>query len=331
LEGGYIVFLCDEVRNNGDITASGGRILMGAGNQVALYFAKNSLIGYAISQETANAIVENAGNIKAAGGTVSLVANGVDDLTKSAVVNNTGIIEAKTLRNISGKIELLADSRRGRVNLGGTLDASATNGAGGAIHTSAARVSTDDGAVVTTHASHGQTGLWTISTASGRVGSSANDIHTETLSKNLSSSNIAVSTRANGEADSGNISIDNAILSTGQNRLTLEAEKNVLINAPVSVGTGGLMIRTDLNGTGNGVLAFGQAGKVDSSSNAAIDIYTNVKSYKNNALYDNFIASPYRLWMLVNDINHLQKINENLSGNYALGRDIDATETVLWN
>ena len=35
--------------------------------------------------------------------------------------------------------------------------------------------------------------------------------------------------------------------------------------------------------------------------------------------------------MLVNNVNQLQAMNTNLSGNYALGRDIDATATTTWN
>ena len=330
-EGGYIVFLADEVKNNGNMNAPGGRVLMGAGNQIAIYFAKNSLIGYALDRETANALVENTGNIRAAGGTISLVVKGVDDLSKNAVVNNTGVIEAKTLRNVKGKIELLADSQRGIVKLNGTLDASAPEGPGGTIHASAARVSVSDTAVITTHASNGKTGLLTIRTASGRIGNEPDDIHTETLRKNLSSTNIIVSVHANSQAESGHLVINDAILSNGQNKLVLEADRNVLINAPVNVGAGGLKIRTDANGTSNGMLIFGPSGKLNARNNADIDIYTNVESFKNNTIYENFITSPYRLWMLVNNVNQLQKINENLSGNYALGRDIDAKETASWN
>lgn len=330
-EGGYIVFLSDEVKNNGDMNASGGRVLMGAGDQVAIYFAKNSLISYAINRETANALVENAGNIRAAGGTISLVANGIDGLSRNAVVNNTGIIEAKTLRNVKGKIELFADSQSGVVNLNGTLDASASDGPGGTIHASAAHVSTSADAVFTTQASNGKTGLLTIRTANGQIGDNPENIHTDTLSRNLSTTNITVSVHANSQAESGNLVINDAILSNGQNKLFLEAEKNVLINAPLAIGTGGLKIRTDVNGTSSGVLSFGQAGKLNAANNADIDIYTNVESFKNNNIYENFITSPYRLWMLVNNVNQLQKINENLSGNYAIGRDIDAKETALWN
>ncbi len=330
-EGGYIVFLSNEVKNSGNLSASGGRVLMGAGDQAAVYFAKNSLIGYAINRETANALVENSGNINAAGGTISLVANGVDDLSKNAVVNNTGVIEAKTLRNVKGKIELLADSDRGVVNLTGTLNASATDGPGGTVHASAARVSTGASAVITTQASNGKTGLFTITTASGKIGNNLDDIHADTLNNNLSTTNITVKAQGNRQAESGNLVINNAILSNGKNKFILEAEKNVLINAFVKVGTGGLKIRTDANGTSSGALIFGQAGQLNAANNADIDIYTNVESFKNNSLYESFITSPYRLWMLVNNVSQLQKINENLSGYYALGRDIDATETVSWN
>ncbi len=35
--------------------------------------------------------------------------------------------------------------------------------------------------------------------------------------------------------------------------------------------------------------------------------------------------------MLINDVNKLQSMNSNLSGNYALGRDIDASATKGWS
>nr|WP_217346225.1 hypothetical protein [Noviherbaspirillum sp. L7-7A]MBV0880620.1 hypothetical protein [Noviherbaspirillum sp. L7-7A] len=148
---------------------------------------------------------------------------------------------------------------------------------------------------------------------------------------NLSTTNITVKAQGNRQVESGDLVINNAISSSGQNKLNLEAEKNVLINASVKLGTGGLKIRTDANGTSSGTLIFGQAGKINAADNADIDIYTNVESFRNNRIYENFITSPYRLWMLVNNVSQLQRINENLSGYYALGRDIDATETTLWN
>ncbi len=35
--------------------------------------------------------------------------------------------------------------------------------------------------------------------------------------------------------------------------------------------------------------------------------------------------------MLVNTLNDLDNVRTNLTGNYALGRDIDATATATWN
>jgi hypothetical protein len=48
----------------------------------------------------------------------------MDSLT-SATVNNTGVIEAKTIQNKAGRILLMGDMAYGTVNVGGTLDASA--------------------------------------------------------------------------------------------------------------------------------------------------------------------------------------------------------------
>lgn len=53
--------------------------------------------------------------------------------------------------------------------------------------------------------------------------------------------------------------------------------------------------------------------------------------YKDTFRYDGFITSPYRLWMLVNNVRQLQDMETNLSANYALGRDIEAAETASWN
>jgi hypothetical protein len=43
----------------------------------------------------------------------------------ASVVNNSGVIEARTVENHEGTIELLGGMSAGTVNVGGTLDASA--------------------------------------------------------------------------------------------------------------------------------------------------------------------------------------------------------------
>ena len=74
------------------------------------------------------------------GGHVLLTAQAAGALLHT-VVNNSGVIEARTIGTRNGTIMLLGDMHNGTVNLSGTLDASAPDGGdGGFIETSAARV-----------------------------------------------------------------------------------------------------------------------------------------------------------------------------------------------
>ena len=138
--GGYLALLAPEVRNEGVMTASLGTALLAAGNKVTLNLNNGSLLGYSIDQGAINALADNKQLIKADGGQVLLSAKAMDALT-TATVNNTGVIEAKTIQNKAGRIMLMGDMAHGTVNVGGTLDASApTAGNGGFIETSAATV-----------------------------------------------------------------------------------------------------------------------------------------------------------------------------------------------
>ena len=80
------------------------------------------MLGYSIEQGAVNALAENKQLIKADGGQVLLSAKAMDALT-TATVNNTGVIEAKTIQNKAGRIMLMGDMKYGTVNVGGTLDA----------------------------------------------------------------------------------------------------------------------------------------------------------------------------------------------------------------
>jgi hypothetical protein len=94
---------------------------MGAGSQAVLYISNQSLLGYRIDTGTAAALVENAGRITADSGKVSLAARGLSGASElaSAAVNNSGIIEARTLNGKPGAIVLSGDMQSGRVSLTG--------------------------------------------------------------------------------------------------------------------------------------------------------------------------------------------------------------------
>ncbi|MDD5385024.1 MAG: filamentous hemagglutinin N-terminal domain-containing protein, partial [Gallionella sp.] len=123
--GGYIALLASEVRNEGVITATLGTALLVAGDKVTLNFNNGSLLSYSIDQGTLNALAENKQLIQADGGQVIMTARAANALT-SSTVNNTGIIEARTISN-QGSVIRLEGGEQGVVSVSGTLDASGRN------------------------------------------------------------------------------------------------------------------------------------------------------------------------------------------------------------
>ena len=97
IPGGVVALIAPTVTNEGTITAKGGSVFMGAGNQVSLDFEGDGLISYTIDKGAVDALAANKGLIKADGGLVVMTAKAADSLTQ-AVVNNSGVIEARTLR-----------------------------------------------------------------------------------------------------------------------------------------------------------------------------------------------------------------------------------------
>ena len=333
VEGGYVVMLSDTVRNDGTIDSPTGSVLMGAGAEATLYFSNHALVGYSISKETAAALVENAKKIRAQGGTVSLVARGANSLdqAQSAVVNNTGIIEAQALKNKAGKIELSADMHSGRVSVNGTLDVSGVDYQGGEISTSAATVNVDPDAVINANGAAGKNGAWTVNAGNATIGEGWGNIHQNALDRALQKGKVIINALGTGADGTGNLVVDKPIFSSAANKLSLKAVGDISINEAVSVGAGGLLAYADIAGSGKGSVKFSGPGKLSAENNGAIDLYTNVASYTDTTMYNGFITTPYNLWMLVNNVDQLQKISTNLSGQYALGRDIDASETRNWN
>ena len=124
-DGGYVAFLGKQVSNQGTIIAPKGSVALGAGSDVTLSFAGNSLVGMQVNQATLDNLAENGGLIRADGGAVILSA-GARDTVLASVVNNTGIIEARSAREVNGAI-VLDGGQNSVVTNRGTLDASGRN------------------------------------------------------------------------------------------------------------------------------------------------------------------------------------------------------------
>ncbi len=142
-EGGYVAFISPIIENRGTIDADDGTVAMVAGDKVSLDLSGDGLITYTIDEGAVDAQIENSGMVRAGGGAVYVTAKARDELA-SAVVNNSGIIEATGIQNDGGRIMLLAEG--GQVAVSGTLDASAEKGLGGSIIATGDSVHIESGA-----------------------------------------------------------------------------------------------------------------------------------------------------------------------------------------
>ena len=246
--GGTIALIAARIENDGRLAAEGGNVLLGAGTKVTLDLGGPAKLE--VERGVLDALVRNGGAIAADGGTVLLTARAADAL-HSAVINNTGVIEARTLATgEQGQILLLGDMASGRTEAGGRLDASApAGGDGGFIETSAATVATLPGLVVDAGAARGTGGRWLVDPYDYTIGAA----QASTISGALNTgTSVTVSTAVNnpgfGSAGSaggnGDITVASPINKTagGAATLTLRADRSIFVNSDITSSSGPLGI-----------------------------------------------------------------------------------------
>jgi len=306
LTGGYVALLGKQVSNSGSITTPNGTAALAAGDKVTLDFSGSQLLSVTVDEGTLNALAENKGLIRADNGSVLLSANAKNALLDT-VVNNEGVIEARGIDSSGGRIILLGSFNGGTVKAGGTLDASSVNHDGGFIETSGAHVQVADGAQISTLSQTGKTGTWlvdptdfTISAGSG--GQTTSGIGAGTLAANLASNNVTLATDNSTGTDSGDINVNAAVSWSADTTLTLNAYRNVNLNAAITA-------------TGEAAgLALNHGG--DYKVNAPVTL-----SGANASLSLNGNA-----YTLIHSMAELQSADNH--GLLALAQDLDASDTV---
>jgi len=233
----------------------------------------------------------------------------------------------------------------------GTIMASAGSlgGDGGFVETSGGTLGFA-GARVDTSAPKGRTGSWLLDPFDLTIDLAA----ANAISLNLASTNVTVETTASGfsgpgipnPVGNGDIFVNANISWASNNSLTLSAYRNLVINSNISnSGSGNIIGRSDNTGTGFGTIA-GLTGTSISTGGTVTAYYNpsvnpagsgvNSTSYVNPSepsFYAGHVnaAGGFTAYMLVNTVSDLQNIQNNLSGTYALGRNIDARVTSTWN
>lgn len=335
--GGYIALLAPKVINQGKLIADSGNVTMAAGSEMTLTLAAHSLLTLSIDQGAVDALAANHQLIQADGGVVLLSSKG-QDAVLSGVVNNTGVIQARTVSNQNGEIRLMAHG--GTAMVGGTLDASASAGGdGGFIETSGGKVKVADSVQVTTTAAQGKTGVWLLDPNDFVIANSGGDIAATTVSSLLGGTNITFKTVSDGHAGNGDIFVNDAVSWNSANTLTLEAERNINLNAAINAGLGGLTLNavSTINAPAAvNVKTFALNGGnwIQNSSNLAAfsaqDFRINNGSFLRAAGGDGSSGNAYR----ITDVYGLQGAGSStalLAGSYRLMNDIDASGTANWN
>ncbi|WP_167525449.1 MBG domain-containing protein, partial [Roseomonas genomospecies 6] len=170
---------------------------------------------------------------------------------------------------------------------------------------------------------------------SGLSGFSANAddsvLNVTTLTTALATANVVVTTGTNG-TQAGDITVAAPVSWTSGSTLMLSASRDVVVNAALSGGAGAkVILRADSGGTGTGTVRI--ADGVTATATGGVSVFYNPTAYTSPVSYAALAGTGTAVtaYMLVNSVENLQAIGGNLAGTYALGRDIDAGSTFLWN
>ncbi len=289
----------------------------------------------------------------------SLVSNQSAYLQTYAVLTaSTVSIDAATTINVSatnagngGKVIVWSDDA---TKFYGTILAQGgpQSGDGGFVETSGHQLAFNG--TVNTGAPNGVSGTLLLDPLNATIAATAGNevITTSSIESALATGDVVVTTVGTTGGEAGDIIVASSLSWANASTLTLNAYRDIDINSGVTIantGAGNLVLRADATGLGLGTVNFSGTGKVNfSGSTGAVSIYynpsdnpagsiVNATSYTTPFDYSPYVATNSAVsnqltaYMLVNSVYDLQNIENNLAGNYALGRNIDASATANWN
>lgn len=318
--GDVLIIANNEAANAGSISAPKGTAEIAAGQRVLL---KDSAVGQQVFvQSGSGGKIFNRGAIEAA--QISLQAA---DGNIFALAGKHSILRATGTASRDGHVWLVADT--GGAWLGGTIEASNANGSGGTVDTDAKTLRIAGGAIV-------KANQWNITTPAFTIDGLASRVFQSNLDRGTS---INLQTTGAGGA-SGNIDVASGIHWIGAASLTLGAYHSLTIEAAADLkncGNGNLTLRADAGAIDNGG-SITNKGTVDwSASRGIVNLFYDMNgSYEPGRLLANATWTPAAYsglvtqitgYRLVNSLADLENVNADLAGNYALGRDIDASAT----
>jgi len=332
-EHGLIALVGNNVRNDGTIIAHGGNVILASGATFVISLDNSGLISFVsneyarkvgngmveLTQQDAQQLVDQVVNL-----------SGIQQASYAAEQNGDVILSDSSIVDVSGEsggTALILAANKAEVS--GNILANATGaGNGGFIETSG-NILDISGIQVNTTALHGSTGMWLLDptniyiassqltattagmsgtntsvdssgnpfTASGAVTDSL--LLISTLQDALALTNVSVTTTNASESASGNIILVNPITwssTISTNTLTLNAARNIYLNADITATYGGLVLNarsaaTDAQSITSGSEASPSATGVTANINVANFNITSGGWYQVNSTLPTFSIS----------------------------------------
>ena len=363
---GLAALVAPTVRNEGLIVGKLGKVALASGDSTwKLDMYGDDLISFTVDEKAVNGLyapsgqtlgVENTGTIKAEGGVVVLTAAQLDGIVGSVVnsgeisassaeiaggkitfkgqgdsitLTNTGKVDASSTKSKGGSVNMVAENDikiSGKIDVNGgtaggdvyiwsdkktTFDGQIEakgKDKGGFVETSGNYLKVADSARVYTLADSGKHGEWLLDPVDFTISASGGDMSGSTISANLANSSVTIQSASGSKEGNGDIFVNDAIKWSSDNTLNLEAERNIEVNATITASgnNAGLTLNSD---------------KGNSQINAKVTLSGNNSS----------LSIDGNNYIVINSIDQLQKVNDDRDAYYALGSDIDASSTFVWN
>ncbi|CAD6549605.1 hypothetical protein LMG28727_04985 [Paraburkholderia kirstenboschensis] len=318
--GDVLLIAASEVDNYGNISAPNGTAEIAVGNKVLLRDSSSSPQMFV--QTASGGAIVNTGAVEAAQVNLQAVDGNI-----YALAGNADVLRATGTAVRDGHVWLVAGPK-GQVILAGNIAAKNADGKGGTVDMDTGLFTFwgDFAKVVA--------GQWNVTLPAYTCDNGASRSFTRSLNDGTSIS--MTTTGANGQ--SGDINADQSIRWTGGASLVLNAAHSLTVSPGVTLsnqGSGALTLRADAAAINNGG-SVTNGGTIDwSRSTGTVSVlYDMTGSYTPGTMLANsaWVAPEYSGlltqitgYKLVNSVDDLQNIANDMSGNYALGRDIDAT------
>jgi filamentous hemagglutinin family protein len=311
------------------------------------------LIGSTVNESgrihAANVTLRGHGGLIVSGYVVAHRANGAGGtiIATGRQIDVTGTISASGTK---GGTVLIGGAHRTTVAAGAVIRTNAKTGAGGDIVIASDGTTTFDGkatargmseggfvetsgrhvhvagsARISTLASHGATGTWLIDPTDFVIAASGGDMSGATISDSLKTTDVLIQSSGGGSGSNGDVIVDDDISWSSGQMLTLDAYRNIDVNANIKITGAGVLTMIDADQTQTpGVVGVNDGHPADGDlviGNGRI-AFTDVTSGNNTQLSIN--GNAYTLENSVGDLASDIATNSG-SGFYALADNYDAS------